>query len=380
MQFVNRADHGREFQSASSFDGFGECLNPTEAGSLADTASSTSVLLGISASGNMLNTTTQMAYWTPAGYPYPQGCGGNPAVTVAQNPANLSSDLLTKRVSIGYSGIQNVIEYLTTFHVSQAHQSATFESLTGYMPANFSLFLAYDPSSTSLARLPANVPDGEQVYPLIFSTEDHRYAIGVYSPDLPQVQFPTIGYGHFALGGSGTQKWNSVFRAAPVGAGDYAFRNYLVVGNLQQVVDGMAAVNQIFHPTSPTGFTLVHRFHSVSSGDYLFTLSQPEGIAAGYDPEGVGFKLFPSNSGLPNSVSLYRCISNKGSHFISSSSSCEGSRSEGMYGYAYASQVSGSSPLYRFVKPSSGIHFETTNYAEGANNGYTYEGVLGYVP
>ena len=35
-QFINARDHGRELQSAAAFDGYGECLNPTEAGSDAD--------------------------------------------------------------------------------------------------------------------------------------------------------------------------------------------------------------------------------------------------------------------------------------------------------------------------------------------------------
>ncbi|MEA1834548.1 hypothetical protein U8607_20855 [Methylobacterium durans] len=29
-EFLNRFDHGRELQSAASFDGYGECFNPTE--------------------------------------------------------------------------------------------------------------------------------------------------------------------------------------------------------------------------------------------------------------------------------------------------------------------------------------------------------------
>jgi hypothetical protein len=41
-EFIDRRDHGRELQSAASFDGLGECFNPTEAGSAADGADSTS--------------------------------------------------------------------------------------------------------------------------------------------------------------------------------------------------------------------------------------------------------------------------------------------------------------------------------------------------
>src|SRR5476651_1767094 len=35
-EFLNSGDHGRELQSAATFYDFGECFNPTEAGSAAD--------------------------------------------------------------------------------------------------------------------------------------------------------------------------------------------------------------------------------------------------------------------------------------------------------------------------------------------------------
>lgn len=69
-EFINQDDHGRELQSASAFDGLGECFNPTEAGSLADNATSTSILIGLEAVGNNLQTTSQMAFWTPVNYSY----------------------------------------------------------------------------------------------------------------------------------------------------------------------------------------------------------------------------------------------------------------------------------------------------------------------
>lgn len=381
MQFINAADHGREFQSASSFDGLGECYNPTEAGSLADTTSSTSVLLGINASGNVLATTSQMAFWTPVGYPYPQGCDGNTAITVAQNTTNLSNDQFSKLVSIGYAGIQNVIQYLVTFRVPEAHQSVIFESVTGYMPTNFSWFLTYDPQSTALVHIDSTAPSQEDPIPLIFSTADRNYAIGIYSPDLPQAQFPNNGYGHFDFTSVGTEKWNLVFRESPVAAGAYNFQDYLVVGNLDEVITGMRALGQYFYPTSPTNQVPVHRFHLSKSGDYFFTLKQAEGLSAGYTPEGIGFHVFASNSGIANTIPLYRCLEQtSGLHFVSQVANCEGATSEGMYGYVYASATSGSVPLYKFYLASNGAYLTTTNYNEGINNGYTLEGILGYVP
>ena len=80
-EFIDSFDHGRQLQSAASFDCarpgefWAECFNPTEAGSRSDGAgpSSSSRLLRIQAQGNQLTTTTQMAYWLAPGQKYQAG-------------------------------------------------------------------------------------------------------------------------------------------------------------------------------------------------------------------------------------------------------------------------------------------------------------------
>ncbi|WP_188710277.1 hypothetical protein [Polaromonas eurypsychrophila] len=264
MEFINSADHGRNLQSASSFDGLGECYNPTEAGSSAYKGSpgvsrgdgagptSTSRLLGIQAVGNVLKTTTRMAFWTPAGQPYPRGCGiftgknGKPLITLAQNATDLSNDTVAKQVTIGFAGLPNVIEYLVTFHVTSEHKSAAFEALTGYMPSVFSEFWTFDPASASLRTLSQEA--GEQRLPIIFSTPDHHYAMGIYAPALPLASFPSLGYGRFAFNAQKTVKWNAVFRSGSVPAGsDHSFAMYVVIGNIEQVQQGMQSTYVAVH-------------------------------------------------------------------------------------------------------------------------------------
>jgi hypothetical protein len=60
MQFINAADHGRELQYAIS-NQYGECYNPTEAGSMNDGAGPTtsSVLLGANTNGNIYRTVSK---------------------------------------------------------------------------------------------------------------------------------------------------------------------------------------------------------------------------------------------------------------------------------------------------------------------------------
>src|SRR5581483_5078164 len=74
-EFIDSHDHGRQLQSAASFDRaapgefWAECFNPTEAGSRADGTgpTSSSRLLRLAADGPELRTTTRMAFWLAPG-------------------------------------------------------------------------------------------------------------------------------------------------------------------------------------------------------------------------------------------------------------------------------------------------------------------------
>ena len=108
-EFIDSADHGRQLQSASSFDNSAtappETFNPTEAGSRRDGAGprSTSRLLEISARGNEVRTRAQVAVWLAP--------GERSAGVLARNTAALSGHLLAKQVRIGIPGLPNVLDY-----------------------------------------------------------------------------------------------------------------------------------------------------------------------------------------------------------------------------------------------------------------------------
>ncbi len=235
-EFLDSADHGRQMQSASNFDAGGpfvpEVFNPTEAGSMSDGAgeTSTSRLLSLSAKGRFLETKSQMAFWLRPG----EKSQGHPA----RNPAALSHHLLKKRVEIGYRDLPNVISYDVTFTVPEGerHTYAQFEAVTGYMPMEFSRFETFDPKSGELGKLDDG--PGEQAKPVVFSTPDGHYAMGCDSPDQPSPGYETAGYGRFRFAAEKVVKWNIVFRlrnADGVPAGDYRYRNFVVVGDRQAV-------------------------------------------------------------------------------------------------------------------------------------------------
>jgi hypothetical protein len=80
-------------------------------------------------------------------------------------------------------------------------------------------------------------------------------------------------------------------------------------------------------------------------------------------------------------IALYRCYNVPAAdHFVSTASNCEGMAFEGAYGYVSSYPRNGYEPIYRFYKNNISNHLTTTDYAEGANNGYAFEGILGYAP
>jgi hypothetical protein len=239
-EFINSADHGRQLQSAANFDAgaalIAETFNPTEAGSRFDGAGpkSTSELRVLNAKGKGLSTVSQMAFWLRPG----EKSGGN----LAKNSTELSNHLLKKTVTIGAHGLPHAIGYHVTFTIpkGEAHKHAVFEAVTGYMPAAFSNFHAYDLKSQKL--MPLTDGPGEQRHPVILSTPDAKHAMGVWSP----VQ-PLPGYGRWRFKREKVVKWNCVFRVShprAVPPGEHPFQCYVVVGSLKNVTDTMSELHR----------------------------------------------------------------------------------------------------------------------------------------
>jgi len=244
-EFIDSHDHGRQLQSAASFDCaatgefWAERYNPTEAGSRADGAGkkSSSKLLQLRVEGIELETTTQMAFWLSPG----EKSSGRPAL----NDKVLSEHLITKRVRIGYKKLANVIEYEVTFTVpkGERHTYAQFEALTGYMPAEFGHFWKFRPDTNKLDELDDG--PGEQGYPVVLATEGKTHAMGVFSPDQPSPGYEKAGYGRFRFKAEKVVKWNCVFRVRNdkgIVAGQHRYRVFVAVGTVEDVRQSLAAL------------------------------------------------------------------------------------------------------------------------------------------
>lgn len=237
-EFIDSADHGRQLQSAASFDCakpgefWAECYNPTEAGSRADGVGpkSSSKLLRLRAQGAELETVTRMAFWLAPG----EESSGRPAL----NEAILSRHLVRKRVRIGYDDLPHVIDYEVVFTVppGERHTVGQFEALTGYMPPEFERFRQYDVRNGQLHELDDG--PGEQAWPVVFATPSGSHAMGVFSPDQPSRGYEEAGYGRFRFIAEKVVKWNCVFRLRDekgIAPGDYRFRVFVAVGTLDDV-------------------------------------------------------------------------------------------------------------------------------------------------
>jgi hypothetical protein len=248
-EFIDSTDHGRQLQSAAAFDvdkDHGpETFNPTEAGSRddGDGEKSSCKLLRLRADGSLLETTTQMAFWLAPG----EKSEGQ----LARNEKVLSDCVLSKRVHIGHKGLPHAIEYEVTFNlpVGEKHFTAQFEALTGYMPAEFSRFWIFNIEKGVLEEL-SDGP-GEQSRPVVFSTADDAYAMGVYSPDQPSRGWEQVGCGRFRFKEEKVNKWNCAFRVANFNglSGDYHFQMFVAVGTLDDVKTTLKAlVSEFKHP------------------------------------------------------------------------------------------------------------------------------------
>lgn len=236
QEFINSTDHGRQLQSACSFDNSqtanAETFNPTEAGSRRDSAgtNSTSRLLELVASGNRLHTKTQMAFWLAP--------GEQSEDQLARNTNTLSEVVLTKDVAIGFERWPQALDYRVTFSVptNTQHGLAQFEALTGYMPQAFSTFFEFNPQTKKLQ--PLGHGPGEIKNPVVLATADGKFAMGIFSP--PEKRTDTTGpsYGRWFFDWAAVSKWNCVFRVRnPNGirAGEYSYRLLVPVGTVAQV-------------------------------------------------------------------------------------------------------------------------------------------------
>ncbi len=243
-EFLDANDHGRDLQSAISFDGLGECDNPTEAGASKDgnrpRSTSSQLHRGVVV-GNVLRTSSHMAYWIRRGH-HSAEC--KKALNEG-DPSPVSSTRLAKTVRF-LPGFGNVLEHRISFGLARPRSLAVFEVLTAYMPDRFDTFYRYNSVSDRLE--PLSDGPGEQELPVVLATSDGTHALGLFTPQTASAGFTGPGYGRFRLSHAGVTKSNVVFRQQHVAAGPHRFLVYSVFGTIEDVRSSLSRLQKIAHP------------------------------------------------------------------------------------------------------------------------------------
>ncbi|OFZ31386.1 MAG: hypothetical protein A2622_02020 [Bdellovibrionales bacterium RIFCSPHIGHO2_01_FULL_40_29] len=260
-EFINIFDHGRQLQSAIQIDGYGECHNPTEAGSSHDGNSSktTSVLTYSSKySDSKLLVQTQMAQWS---FNRLTGACKKGLDERVKNP--LSQHYLNKTIEIGHNNDPQIIRISLTFASLETlvSKNILFELLTGYLNSEFDQFYFLKDSEIlkpekfndiSGNGFPAGSFQTSSQTPIIQADRSGDYAMGIYFPQDQNKncwgQFQGYVMYKFNLGGHGsngnaTNKWSLAYNEnlksscfkKEEGYLKRTFEVYLVVGDLKSV-------------------------------------------------------------------------------------------------------------------------------------------------
>jgi len=186
-QFVNTPvrggvlDHGLSLQSDISFDGYGECLNPTQAGSNPRMAVvETSTMRSTYIANDTIYTAANMGYWLEPVWDYGRACLYHPETTRSVNTTLTSKVLLQASYTLGYGNLDNILTVNTAFNIPESHDRVDGETIFfAYLEFNDAEYINVSTGVTTPAT------SGLQQYsPIIMYTSDGQYAVGVYSKDL----------------------------------------------------------------------------------------------------------------------------------------------------------------------------------------------------
>lgn len=180
--FVNNYDHGRQIQTASWDRGMGEANNPNEAGWHKDRDVTSSRLLSLDADSSSIATVVHPAYYLRNGETSPF----SPKEITFPPPAGatFSKDpYFSKKIQVNVNGDPQVFSILTQMHIMTPLTSTIFQPSFVALNREFSAF--YELGDDFVYKpITYNKRPTARTRPVILSTVDGRYAMGVYSPSL----------------------------------------------------------------------------------------------------------------------------------------------------------------------------------------------------
>ncbi|RKH91472.1 hypothetical protein D7Y21_02560 [Corallococcus sp. AB045] len=259
-EYINNYDHGRQMQVAFSLDGYGEALMPTEAGSNRNgtNPTSTTQVVGYGAQPGRMTSTVHPAYWLEPG----EDAGKYNSVPKAINTTLVSEDTITKDITVGVGGHDNVIQYDSHIHLAAPHDTIYVEAPTTYVNGEFEKHYRFDPA-TGESRLYPRVhsekprPPEEGGFvdeagnvPLIVATEGGEHAMAIWSPDEKRSDLQYRLH-QFDLNDpeQNCSKLSVTFGMSENVPADIKTQSYVIVGTLEEVKARLAEL----YNQNPTG-------------------------------------------------------------------------------------------------------------------------------
>ncbi len=257
-EFINNYDHGRSLSYAWTYDGKGECDNPTENGSHRDYRGSTSssLLKSFSGSGSSWSSINQPAFWLAPG----DKEGYCPAGAVNANTEVVSRDLMEKKVSFGRFGA-NTIDMEALITTNRKSDLMQLELPTAYLNEDFKRFYTLDlqvanwpVKELAFKRDPSTgSPFVETYAPVIQATDDGNFAFAMVLEDssapgsfsLPW--YVAYNFYHPMSRANSTMKSSTAMRARNLTAGSRINSHaHLFVGSLSEVSNAIrGALHQL---------------------------------------------------------------------------------------------------------------------------------------
>ncbi|QAT83348.1 hypothetical protein EJ065_1750 [Corallococcus coralloides] len=260
-EYINNKDHGRQMQVAFSLDGYDEALMPTEAGSHRNGMDpvSTTQVVGYGAQPGSMSSTVHPAYWLEPG----EDAGPYNSVPKARNTTLVSDDLITKDVTVGVGGHDNVIQYDSLIHLAASHDKIYAEVPTTYVNGEFERHYRFDPATGESREYPRvhseppkppeerkGFPDEGGNVPLIVATNEGDHAMAIWSPDETRSDLQYRLH-QFDLGNptDDCTKLGVTFGMSGGVPEDIQTRSYVIVGTVEEVKARLAEL----YNQNPTG-------------------------------------------------------------------------------------------------------------------------------
>ncbi|MDO9183880.1 MAG: hypothetical protein Q7U04_15805, partial [Bacteriovorax sp.] len=250
-EIINNHDSGRLLQTAVSFDGLGECNNPTEGGRQGEMTKGSSVLVSKNLTNSFINTKVQAANWLSKGQTSVYCGNGKTSVEPV-----LSDTFIEKTATIGFNNDPNIIKYDVTVTNPIDHKIMQVEALTGYHQPilNHVYEMNFEDGQTIEKKFISLDGEGGDLFqnlkPAILASADQQIAIGTVALDFSNYENSQqksemvnnvvpryMQFAHLVSNEKNdpTTKWSIVFTHPDAHAGKYHYQIFVVLGNLTEV-------------------------------------------------------------------------------------------------------------------------------------------------